>query len=105
MQITLIAAALTFLPAPADLEPLPLTGLLSASRPNTTAAHSYRAATESADCQAHFDHGLVHLYNRRWQEAAREFETATRDDPGSALAWWALSRALEGWGKDKHTDA
>jgi tetratricopeptide (TPR) repeat protein len=58
---------------------------------------TYRVSTRSAQCQALFDQGLAYLYSYVWMEAARSFETATRHDPDCALAWWGLSRALDGW--------
>src|SRR4051794_8650459 len=59
----------------------------------------YRVSTTSPECQAYFDQGLGYFYSYVWMEAARCFETATRHDPDCALAWWALSRSLERWGK------
>jgi hypothetical protein len=32
-------------------------------------------------------------------EAARSFETAAKIDPNCALAWWALSKSCEKWGR------
>src|SRR5437660_5487904 len=65
----------------------------------------YRISTTSPDCQAFFDQGLGYLYSYVWMEAARSFETAARHDPECAMAWWGLSRALERWGKNNHTQA
>jgi Tfp pilus assembly protein PilF len=104
MSMTLVVTVLSFVP-PAAPEPMPLTGLPPAPRPAKAAAYSYRAATDSADCQSHFDHGLAQLYAKKWQDAAQSFETATTCDPNCAVAWWALSRALDGWGNEKQADA
>jgi Tfp pilus assembly protein PilF len=66
---------------------------------------TYRVSTLSPECQAFFDQGLGYYYSYVWMEAARSFETATQRDPDCALAWWALSRALERWDKSTHTQA
>jgi tetratricopeptide (TPR) repeat protein len=86
-------------------EPLPLTGLPPAKAVPNLSSLSYRAGTTSKDCQAFFDQGLAYLYGRKWQEASAAFETAAKYDPQCPLTWWALSRALEGWGKDNHAEA
>jgi Tfp pilus assembly protein PilF len=103
--MTLVVTVLSFVPPPVSQEPMPLTGLPPAPRPAQAAAYSYRIATDSAECQAHFDHGLAQLYAKKWPEAAQSFETAASCDPKCALTWWALSRALEGWGKESQADA
>src|SRR5579885_3450800 len=80
---------------------LPL--LLSA--PAEAVPVTYRVGTASAECQASFDQGLAALCVRRWPDAARAFETATRQDARCAMAWWGLSRALDGLGDPKQADA
>jgi tetratricopeptide (TPR) repeat protein len=72
--------------------------------PNFCVVH-YRITTQSPDCQAFFDQGLGWFYSYTWMEAARSFDTATRSDPECAMAWWGLSRALEGWSKGDHVKA
>jgi tetratricopeptide (TPR) repeat protein len=59
----------------------------------------YRVSTSSPECQAFFDQGLGFYYSYTWAEAARSFETATKHDPGCAMAWWGLSKACEKWGR------
>ena len=56
---------------------------------------TYRISTDSAKCQEFFDQGMGFYYSYVWMEASRSFETACKHDPECALAWWALSRALE----------
>jgi Tfp pilus assembly protein PilF len=65
----------------------------------------YRISTTSPECQAFFNQGLGYYYSYVWMEAARSFETALQYDPDCPLAWWGISRALERWGKSKHTEA
>jgi tetratricopeptide (TPR) repeat protein len=65
----------------------------------------YRVSTASPECQAFFDQGLGYFYSYVWMEAARSFETAAHYDPNCAMAWWALSRAIESWGRGQHTAA
>jgi hypothetical protein len=59
----------------------------------------YRISTASPECQAFFDQGLGFYYSYTWAEAVRSFETATKYDPGCAMAWWGLSKACEKWGR------
>lgn len=78
---------------------LAITGLTPARvQPGLSVLH-YRISTTSPQCQQLFDQGLAYLYSYVWMEAARNFETALLYDKNSALCWWALSRALESWGK------
>jgi Tfp pilus assembly protein PilF len=84
---------------------LPLTGLPPAKVLPDLCLLKYRVSTTSPQCQALFDQGLGFFYSYVWMEAARSFETAARHDPDCALAWWGLSRALERWGKNNHTQA
>ena len=63
--------------------------------PNLCLVH-YHISTASPDCQAYFDQGLGYSYSYVWMEAARSFETAARHDPACPMAWWGLSRALDG---------
>jgi tetratricopeptide (TPR) repeat protein len=65
----------------------------------------YRIGTASPECQAYFDQGLGYFYSYVWMEAARSFETAARHDPDCPMVWWALSRALERYGKGNHNQA
>ncbi len=60
---------------------------------------TYRISTGSPECQAFFDQGLGFYYSYTWAEAVRSFETATKYDPGCAMAWWGLSKACEKWGR------
>src|SRR3954467_14234486 len=84
---------------------LPLSKLAPAKvRPNQCVL-TYRVATRSPECQAHFDQGLGYFYSYVWMEAARSFETAAKCDPDCAMAWWGLSRALEEWKGNVHMDA
>src|SRR5438067_2612334 len=91
--------------AAAEEDRLPLTGLAPASHVADLSTLGYRVGTPSPECQAFFDQGLAYLCARRWEDAARSFETAARHDPRCAMAWWGLSRALEGMGKDNQADA
>src|SRR5438034_7079179 len=86
-------------PADAAADKLPLTKLPPAKLRFNQCLLTYRVSTRSPECQAHFDQGLGYFYSYVWMEAARSFETATQRDPECAMAWWALSRALERWGK------
>jgi tetratricopeptide (TPR) repeat protein len=65
----------------------------------------YRVTTASPECQAYFDQGLGYFYSYVWMEACRSLETACKYDPDCAMAWWALSRALERYGKSNHNEA
>ena len=65
----------------------------------------YRIGTTSPECQAYFDQGLGFFYSYVWMEAARSFETATQYDPNCAMAWCALSKAIERWGRGQHAPA
>ncbi|MCS7168395.1 MAG: hypothetical protein RMI91_13645 [Gemmatales bacterium] len=89
-----------FRPAQSVLpDKLTITGLTPARiQPGLSAFH-YRISTSSPACQRFFDQGLAYLYSYVWMEAARNLETALVHDPECAICWWALSRALEGWGK------
>jgi hypothetical protein len=78
---------------------LPITGLAPSKISPNLCLLKYRVSTNAPECQAFFDQGLGYLYSYVWMEAARSFETATQRDPECAMAWWALSRALERWGK------
>jgi Tfp pilus assembly protein PilF len=90
------ARALPARPVPAKL---PMTGLAPARLVPGLCVLHYRISTSSPNCQAFFDQGLGYFYSYVWLEAARSFETAARHDPGCAMAWWGLNRALERWGK------
>jgi tetratricopeptide (TPR) repeat protein len=76
------------------LEPAPLI-------PNLCVV-KYRISTASPECQAFFDQGLGFYYSYTWTEAVRSFETATKHDPGCAMAWWGLSKACEKWGRSAY---
>jgi tetratricopeptide (TPR) repeat protein len=89
---------------PAD-ENLPLCGLPPAKLTPGLSSFSYRISTDSTECQALFDQGLVYFHSRKFQEAAQALETAARLDADCAVVWWALSRALEGWGKETQAQA
>jgi tetratricopeptide (TPR) repeat protein len=65
----------------------------------------YPISTRSPECQAFFDQGLGYLYSYVWMEAARSFETAAKHDPDCPIVYWALSRAIERWGKGQHGPA
>jgi len=82
-----------------------MTGLAPAKLVPDLCAVRYRISTTSPECQAFFDQGLGYYYSYVWMEAARSFETALQHDSECPLAWWGLSRALERWGKSKHTEA
>jgi tetratricopeptide (TPR) repeat protein len=85
---------------------LPITGLAPSKVLPDLCAYRYRITTNSPECQAHFDQGLGWFYSYVWMEAARSLETATTYDPDCPMAWWALSRALQSWGRgDKSTEA
>jgi Tfp pilus assembly protein PilF len=84
---------------------LPMTGLAPSKLVPDLCLVRYRISTTSPDCQAYFDQALGYFYSYVWMEAARSFETALVYDPECPLAWWGLSRALERWGKNNHTEA
>src|SRR5579884_3984079 len=84
---------------------LPLLLSALAAAPAEAVPVTYRVGTASAECQASFDQCLAALCVRRWPDAARAFETATRQDARCAMAWWGLSRALDGLGDPKQADA
>jgi tetratricopeptide (TPR) repeat protein len=91
--------------AEAKPEKLPLCGLPPAKLIPNLCLLKYRISTRSPECQAHFDQGLGYFYSYVWMEAARSFETAVKHDPDCAIAWWALSRALERYGRGNQADA
>lgn len=78
---------------------LPITGLAPGRLQRDLSVLHYRISTTSTQCQQFFDQGLAYLYSYVWMEAARCFETALMYDKESAICWWALSRALEAWGR------
>jgi hypothetical protein len=78
---------------------LPMCGLAPAKLMPDLCVLKYRITTRSPECQAYFDQGLGFFYSYVWMEAARSFETACKHDPDCAIAWWALSRALERYNK------
>jgi Tfp pilus assembly protein PilF len=82
-----------------------MTGLAPAKVFSKLCLLKYRISTSSAQCQKFFDQGLGFFYSYVWMEAARSFETALQHDPNCPLAWWALSRALERWGRGDHARA
>src|SRR5262249_54160867 len=84
---------------------LPLCGLPPAKLIPNLCVLKYRISTASPECQAYFDQGLGYFYSYVWMEAARSFETAARHDPDCPAVWWALSRALERYGKPTQKDA
>jgi tetratricopeptide (TPR) repeat protein len=84
---------------------LPLSSLTPSSIIPNLCVLKYRVSTTSPECQAFFDQGLGYYYSYVYMEAARCFETAAKHDPDCALAWWALSKSLERWGKNTHTEA
>src|SRR5947208_15639755 len=94
-----LVAALALSPAAAD-EQLPLSKLSPAKVRPDQCVLTYRVATRSPECQAHFDQGLGYFYSYVWMEAARSFETAAKCDPDCAMAWWGLSRAIQEWRGD-----
>jgi tetratricopeptide (TPR) repeat protein len=83
---------------------LPITKLTPAKSLPHLCLLRYPITTRSPECQAFFDQGLGFLYSYVWMEAARSFETAAQHDPECAMAWWALSRAVEKWGKGQQAD-
>ncbi len=93
------APATAVAPPAAALGRMPLTGLAPARLVPGLCVLKYRVSTSSPECQAFFDQGLGYFYSYVWMEAARSFETAVRQDPNCALAWWGLSRALDRWGR------
>src|SRR6516165_6047402 len=84
---------------------MPMSGLAPAKLVPGLCMLHYRVSTSSRECQAFVDQGLGYFYSYVWMEAVRSLETATRRDPDCALAWWALSRALERWGRGNATKA
>jgi tetratricopeptide (TPR) repeat protein len=84
---------------------LPMCGLAPSKILPNLCLVKYRITTGSPECQAFFDQGLGYFYSYVWMEAARSFETAARHDPDCPMAWWALSRALERYGKGGHNQA
>jgi tetratricopeptide (TPR) repeat protein len=86
-------------PAPKLPNSLPLCKLAPGTIVPNLCLLQYRVSTKSPQCQEFVDQGLGYYYSYVWMEAARTFETATIHDPGCAIAWWELSRALEKWGR------
>src|SRR5262249_49358637 len=84
---------------------LPMCGLTPSKLLPGLCVGKYRITSGSPQCQAFFDQGLGYYYSYVWMEAARSFETAARHDPDCPMAWWALSRALERYGKGSHNQA
>lgn len=84
---------------------LPMTKLAPAKLMPHLCLLRYRVGTSSPECQAFFDQGLGFFYSYVWMEAARSFETAVQHDPGCAMAWCALSKAIERWGRGQHAAA
>jgi hypothetical protein len=84
---------------------LPLCGLPPAKLLPNLCLVKYRITTGSPECQAYFDQGLGFFYSYVWMEAVRSFETATRYDPDCSMAWWALSKAMERYGRGSHNQA
>jgi tetratricopeptide (TPR) repeat protein len=84
---------------------LPMCGLPPSKLAPNLCVLKYRISTSSPECQAFFDQGLGYFYSYVWMEAARSFETACKYDPDCAIAWWALSRGLERFGKPGANDA
>jgi len=74
---------------------LPISGLAEARITPNLCLYRYPVVTSVPLCQEHIDQGLGYFYSYVWIEAVRSFETATRLDPGCAMAWWCLGRALE----------
>src|SRR5690242_20137166 len=109
LVLTLAALSLLRAELPAEKrklpDKLPMTGLAPSKLVPNLCLVRYRISTTSPDCQAFFDQGLGYFYSYVWMEAARSFETALQYDPECPLAWWGLSRALERWGKQNHTEA
>src|SRR5436309_8102104 len=93
----------------ADAPKLPATLPITKLAPGKVIANlcqvKYRVSTTSPECQAFFDQGLGYYYSYVWMEAARSFETAAKHDPDCAMAWWALSRSLERYGKGNQNEA
>lgn len=84
---------------------MPLTKLLpGVEQPGICCLH-YRISSDSEKCQHFYDQGLAFFYSYVWMEAARSFETATKHDPESAIAWLGLHRALGQWGKPNAEEA
>jgi tetratricopeptide (TPR) repeat protein len=83
---------------PAD-DKLPMCRLAPAKLLPGQCVLTYRISTASPECQAFFNQGLGYFYSYVWMEACRSFETACKHDPDCALAWWALSKALERYSK------
>lgn len=90
---------------PAKVGKLPLSGLTPAKLMPGICRLKYRISTASKECQDFFDQGLAFFYSYTWMEATRSFETASLHDPDCAIVWWALSRALERYGKGNHSQA
>ncbi|MBM4070221.1 MAG: hypothetical protein FJ271_14895 [Planctomycetes bacterium] len=84
---------------------LPMTKLKPAKLMPHLCLLRYRVGTTSPECQAFFDQGLGFFYSYAWMEAARAFETATQHDAGCAMAWCALSKAIERWGRGQQGPA
>src|SRR5579875_3649799 len=84
---------------------MPMTGLAPSKLVPELCLLRYRISTTSPECQEFFDQALGYFYSYVWMEAARSFETALQYDSECPLAWWGLSRALERWGKQNHTEA
>ena len=74
---------------------LPISGLPEAKITPNLCIYRYPVGTNNPACQNHLDQGLGYFYSYVWIEAVRSMETATRLDPGCAMAWWGLGRALE----------
>ncbi len=91
--------------AKGDFGDLPLSNLPPSKIAPDLCLVRYRISTTSPQCQEFFDQGLGYFYSYVWMEASRSFETAIRQDPDCALAWWGLSRALERWGRGDATKA
>src|SRR5437868_3292373 len=90
--------------APAKVTPkddgkMPMSKLVPAKLFPPLGAIKYRVTTASPECQEYFDQGLNYFYSYVYMEAARSFETAIRHDPDCAMAYWALSRALQHWAR------
>jgi tetratricopeptide (TPR) repeat protein len=81
---------------------MPMSKLAPAKLFPPIGAIRYRVTTSSPECQAYFDQGLNYFYSYVYMEAARSFETAAKHDPDCAMAYWALSRAFQHWGKASH---
>lgn len=90
---------------PKDPSKLPLTKLSRAKLIPDLCVLMYPITTSSPECQAYFNQGLGYFYSYVWMEAARSFETAAQYDQECAMAYWALSRAIEKWGKGQHGEA